>query len=106
MRNFSLSPIFIVAIIFSLPAIFIFLSLAQDFSSNWIHLVNTVLPEYLLNSLKLLFIGVSVGVFILGVSTGLIISTCEFRGKNFFMGPYSSFCNTTIYYVICIYWFI
>ena len=82
-KFFSLSPIFIVAIIFSLPAIFIFLSLAQDFSSNWIHLVNTVLPEYLLNSLKL-FIGVSVGVFILGVSTAWIISTCEFRGKKFF----------------------
>ena len=71
------------AIIFSLPAIFIFLSLAQDFSSNWIHLVDTVLPEYLLNSLKL-FIGVSIGVFILGVSTAWIISTCEFRGKKFF----------------------
>ncbi len=84
MKNFfSLFPTTLIGIFFSIPAIIIFLSLFQDFSSNWNHLIDTVLFEYFFNSFKL-FLGVSIGVFIIGVSTAWIVSTCDFKGKDFF----------------------
>ena len=79
-----LSPSILLGILFSIPALIIIFSLFLPFSENWIHLKDTVLNEYISNSWKLL-IGVSIGVFIIGVSTAWLTSTCNFFGKNFFV---------------------
>ncbi|WP_240732682.1 ABC transporter permease [Halioglobus maricola] len=58
-------------------------SLALPYSEVWVHLRNTVLGDYVLNSL-LLMIGVGVGTFLLGVSTAWITVMCDFPGRRFF----------------------
>lgn len=47
----------------------------------WDHLVRTVLPTYVLNSLVLVF-GVAVGTFALGVSTAWLTTMCHFPGRR------------------------
>ncbi|MCO4838237.1 MAG: iron ABC transporter permease [Oceanospirillaceae bacterium] len=49
----------------------------------WQHLYETVLSEYLINSLKLLF-GVGTGVLLLGVPTAWLTSMCSFPGRRWF----------------------
>ena len=49
----------------------------------WPHLLSTVLPRYVINSL-LLMLGVSIGVLLLGVSTAWFITLYTFPGKKLF----------------------
>ncbi len=49
----------------------------------WQHLVVTVLPEYVLNSLGLM-VGVGLGVLALGVSTAWLVTLCQFPGRRLF----------------------
>ena len=49
----------------------------------WPHLISTVLPRYITNSL-LLMTGVSVGVLLIGVSTAWFVTLYEFPGKRLF----------------------
>ncbi len=49
----------------------------------WNHLMATVLPGYVLNSLGLM-LGVGLGVLGLGVSTAALVSLCEFPGRRQF----------------------
>ncbi|TBR43583.1 iron ABC transporter permease [Marinomonas agarivorans] len=54
------------------------------FTSNsavWAHLLDTVLGDYIGNSLALMA-GVSVGVLLLGVPTAWLTSVCQFPGKS------------------------
>ena len=69
------------ALLFSIPILIILLSLFNEYSENWFHIYNTVLNEYVLNSFTL-FIGVSIGVFILGVPTAWIVATSDFKFKK------------------------
>tara|TARA_B100001989_G_C24509229_1_gene449431 strand:+ start:997 stop:1395 length:399 start_codon:yes stop_codon:yes gene_type:complete len=69
------------ALLFSIPILIILLSLFNEYSENWFHIYNTVLNEYVLNSFTL-FLGVSIGVFILGVPTAWIVATSDFRFKK------------------------
>ena len=69
------------ALLFSIPILIILLSLFNEYSENWFHIYNTVLNEYVLNSF-ILFLGVSLGVFILGVPTAWIVDTAEDCGLN------------------------
>ena len=73
----------LISIIFLTPILLILISLFDGYSSTWNHLLETVLSEYVTNSL-LLVLGVSFGVFILGVSTAWLITSCNFKGKTFF----------------------
>ncbi len=52
-------------------------------SATWSHLAQTVLPEYILNSLWLC-LGVGVGVGTLGVTTAWLTAMHEFPGRRFF----------------------
>ncbi len=50
-------------------------------SENWSHLVDTVLPEYIANSLWLM-VGVTVGAGSIGVTTAWLTSMCHFPGRT------------------------
>ena len=73
----------IIATLLSLPILVIYSSLFSGFSSTWDHLISTVLPDYIINSLLLMF-GVSFGVLIIGVPTAWFTSSCQFKGKTLF----------------------
>lgn len=49
----------------------------------FVHLYNTVLTDYVSNSLLLMF-GVGVGVLILGIPTAWLTSVCDFPGRKIF----------------------
>ncbi|VAW44450.1 Ferric iron ABC transporter, permease protein [hydrothermal vent metagenome] len=50
-------------------------------NENWSHLAETLLPEYIINSLWLM-LGVTVGTLLLGIPTAWVISQYQFFGKS------------------------
>ncbi len=83
--NWGLVGIFLLSLIFSIPILSIFFSSFQSDSGLgvWQHLVDTVLSDYISNSL-LLMLGVSVGTLAIGVSTAWLTSVCDFPGRKLF----------------------
>ncbi|MEH6582543.1 MAG: iron ABC transporter permease [Halioglobus sp.] len=73
----------IVAIAIAIPVLVIVATLTQPFSDVWQHLIDTVLKDYVSNSL-LLMLGVGLGTFILGVSGAWLTAMCHFPGRGFF----------------------
>ena len=74
----------IVAVLAGLPVASVGLNIfVGGTSATWSHLVQTVLPEYILNSLWLC-LGVGVGVGSLGVTTAWLTAMHEFPGRRFF----------------------
>ncbi|KAA1194637.1 iron ABC transporter permease [Pseudohalioglobus sediminis] len=71
------------ALLLSLPVLVILGSLALPFSPVWHHLIETVLSDYVVNSL-LLMAGVGAGTFLLGVSMAWLVAMCEFPGRRLF----------------------
>ena len=69
-----------VAALVSLPIVITLLSLAQPAGPVWEHLRETVLNEYLLNTLALMMLTGGLSL-LLGVSTGWLIGACQFRGR-------------------------
>jgi iron(III) transport system permease protein len=49
----------------------------------WSHIVATVLPDYIRNSLWLV-LGTGLGVLLLGVPTAWLVATCDFPGRRVF----------------------
>ncbi len=72
------------ALILSVPILTIVFSVFEPPGENWQHLKDTVLPEYLGNSLLLTF-GVGSGTLLIGVSTAWLTAMCRFPGKNLFV---------------------
>ncbi len=72
-----------VAAVFALPLLTIAAFVAQPAGDVWGHLVATVLPRYVGNSLALA-LGVGVGTLLIGVTTAWLTSMCEFPGRRFF----------------------
>ena len=72
-----------VALLLSMPVLVIIASLAQPYSEVWQHLRETVLADYVGNSL-LLMLGVGLGTFALGVSGAWLTAMCEFPGRRLF----------------------
>ena len=58
------------------------MALASD-EGVWLHLVSTVMPGYLLNTL-LLALGVGVGVLFVGIGPAWLVSVCRFPGRGIF----------------------
>ena len=88
MRATRLSPLLVVAVIVALLAALPVLSvglnlLAGGTSTTWAHLVQTVLPEYIGNSLWLC-VGVGCGVAVVGVGTAWLTAMHEFPGRRIF----------------------
>lgn len=73
----------VTAVLIAMPVLVVAASLLQPFSSVWQHLIDTVLVDYISNSL-LLMLGVGCGTFILGVSSAWITAMCDFPGRRFF----------------------
>ena len=73
-------PALFVAALVSLPIIITLLSLAQPAGPIWEHLRETVLNEYLLNTLALMMLTGGLSL-LFGVSTGWLIGACQFRGR-------------------------
>lgn len=88
MRAAQYSPLlivgFVVALLAGLPVASVGLNLfAGGTSATWSHLAQTVLPEYIQNSLWLC-LGVGCGVGVLGVATAWLTSMHDFPGRRIF----------------------
>lgn len=71
----------LMAMLLSVPILTIlYLSLSSD-TSAWRHLFNTVLTDYVVNSLMLM-LGVGIAVCILGVPAAWLTSMCRFPGRK------------------------
>jgi len=67
----------------ALPVFTVFLTALQPAGEVWRHLADTVLADYVLNSVALM-IGVGVGTLLIGVPTAWLTATCEFPGRRGF----------------------
>ncbi|MGM0519659.1 MAG: ABC transporter permease [Campylobacterota bacterium] len=70
-------------LLISAPALIIFLYLFSDSSSNWEHLKNTLLYDYIFNSLYIMF-GVGILTGIIGFTTAYLTSLYSFSFSRFF----------------------
>ncbi|MEJ2533482.1 MAG: iron ABC transporter permease [Halioglobus sp.] len=71
------------AAVIAVPVLAVMASLGQPFSPVWQHLLQTVLSEYVRNSLVLM-LGVGTGTLLLGVSAAWLTAMCEFPGRRIF----------------------
>ncbi len=72
-----------IALLAALPVLTVFSFMLQPSSEVWQHLVDTVLQDYITNSL-LLMLGVAGLATVLGVSTAWLTSLCDFPGRGVF----------------------
>jgi iron(III) transport system permease protein len=71
-----------IALIVATPVLFVVAGVWHDGARElWQHLVSTVLADYVLNSLWL-FLGVGIGVLVLGSATAWLVTTCTFPGRR------------------------
>lgn len=74
---------FATTFIVALPVFAVFyLALFPD-ENIWPHLIETTLPRYLDNTIRLM-LGVALITLVLGVSTAWAVTVCEFPGRRFF----------------------
>lgn len=78
----SLFP-FIIAALTLLPAIVVASSLLSPSIEIWRHLIDTILPRMLLNTLVLV-VSTSIGTFAIGTGLAWLVTAYEFPGKNVF----------------------
>jgi iron(III) transport system permease protein len=71
------------ALVISIPMITIFIFLFIPQTPNWEHIVNTVLFEYIFNTLYIM-IGVGIITTLIGFSTAYLVSLYSFTGSKFF----------------------
>lgn len=71
------------AAVIAVPILVIVASLLGPYSAAWGHLIDTVLADYVINSL-LLMLGVGSGTLLLGVSAAWLTAMCDFPGRRFF----------------------
>ena len=69
------------AIAISIPVVSTLLAVAEPPGPIWEHLQETVLHEYVLNSLALMALTGAVSL-VLGVGTGWLIGACAFKGRE------------------------
>ena len=71
----------LIALIIATPVLIVVGHIFMPAGEVWSHLVATVLPRYIKNSL-ILMIGVGIGTFVIGVSTAWLVSMCKFPAKK------------------------
>ena len=71
------------AALLALPVLTVFLTALQPPGEVWQHLADTVLTDYVLNSVTLM-IGVGVGTLLIGVPAAWLTAVCEFPGRRGF----------------------
>ena len=73
----------IIASLVFLPILVVLGSVFADAGEVWTHLADTVLAEYITNSLVLM-LGVGIGVLAIGVGTAWLVTMCSFPGVRVF----------------------
>lgn len=73
----------VIALLIASPVLFVLSSIFTDSREIWSHLASTVLPDYIKNTLILMF-GVGFGVLIIGVGTAWLVTMCRFPGSRWF----------------------
>lgn len=71
----------LVTFLIALPVASVFYLASSPEQNIWPHLINTVLPIYVGNTL-LLLIGVGLFALVIGIPTAWVVSTCEFPGRR------------------------
>lgn len=74
---------FMIALVVGIPVLTVSANIFIPSGEVWQHLSATVLPDYVKNSLYLMF-GVGTGVFLLGVGTAWLVTMCRFPGSRWF----------------------
>ncbi|MEJ1380023.1 MAG: iron ABC transporter permease [Candidatus Sedimenticola sp. (ex Thyasira tokunagai)] len=72
-----------IALLLAIPLFVVVANLFVPAGEVWNHLAETVLQDYVVNSL-LLMVGVTIGSLILGVGTAWLVSMTEFPGRRIF----------------------
>ena len=80
-RVLFLLPAWLTAVAISIPVVATLLAVAEPQGPTWEHLQETVLHEYVLNSLALMALTGAISL-VLGVSTGWLIGACAFKGRE------------------------
>ncbi len=75
--------VLLTSLLLAVPVLVVMASLFEPAGEVWRHLAETVLQDYVTNSL-LLMVGVAIGVLLLGVSTAWLTSMCQFPGRALF----------------------
>ena len=75
--------IILITLLFAVPVITVFSFVFQGSNDVWNHLLETVLSDYISNSL-ILMLGVTGGTLSIGITTAWLTSICEFPGRKFF----------------------
>jgi len=70
-------------LLLAIPLVVVVANIFVPAGEVWRHLAATVLQDYVLNSLLLMF-GVAIGSLILGVGTAWLVSVTEFPGRKYF----------------------
>jgi iron(III) transport system permease protein len=70
-----------IAVVIATPVLFIVSSLGFAKSEIWHHLIDTVLADYVVNSL-LLMVAVGFGVIVIGAGTAWAVTMCDFPGRR------------------------
>lgn len=73
----------LIALLLAIPVVVIFSSIFLPLSSTWTHLRETVLSEYINNSL-ILAMGVMIGTLLIGTATAWLTTMCRFPGRRIF----------------------
>ena len=71
----------LVTLLLTTPVWLLLSFLFEPTNENWTHLAETLLPEYIINSLILMF-GVSIGTLLIGVPTAWLITQHHFFGSR------------------------
>lgn len=74
---------FVIAAVLALPILVIAGFIVLGSTDLWSHLIDTVLPEYLFNTLVLV-LGVGAGTLVIGTGTAWLTVMCEFPGRRIF----------------------
>ena len=72
----------LIAAILALPILVVLINVLIADGEVWRHLYQTVLAEYISNSL-LLMLGVGIGVLMIGIPCAWLTSMCDFPGRSF-----------------------
>jgi iron(III) transport system permease protein len=72
-----------VSLLLALPVLTVFVTALQPAGAVWRHLADTVLADYVLNSVALM-LGVGVGTLLIGVPAAWLTAVCEFPGRRLF----------------------
>ncbi len=73
----------VLALILALPVLVVVASVTEPAGEVWSHLTDTVLSDYVVNSL-LLMGGVAVGTLALGLGSAWLVAACQFPGRRVF----------------------